>query len=112
MVICVVTSTPFAVIRSVLLTLPNKRCRKYGLERCDLYPSSSIVWGTKSRITGWAGHILRVGASRGLCKVLVGKTERHRRRWEDNMKMDLKEVERGACTGLMWLRIGIVGGHL
>jgi hypothetical protein len=101
MVICVVTSAPFAVIRSVLLTLPNKRT-KYGRERCDLYSSSSIVWGTESRIMGWTGHILHVGARRGLCKVLVGKTERHRRRWEDNIKMDLKEVERG---GMHWIDV-------
>jgi len=37
---------------------------------------------------------------------------RPRRRWEDNIKMDLQEVRRGAWTGLMWLRIGTGGGHL
>jgi hypothetical protein len=33
-------------------------------------------------------------------------------RWEDNIKMDLQEVEWGAWTVLIWLRIRNVGGHL
>ena len=38
---------------------------------------------------------------------------RSRRRWEDNIKMDLQEVGCGrAWTGLNWLRIGTGGGHL
>ena len=51
-------------------------------------------------------------------KVLVGKPEgkrplgRPRRRWEDNIKMDLQEVGRVVGTGRSWLRIGTVGGHL
>ena len=47
-------------------------------------------------------------------KVLVGKPEgalgRPRRRWEDNIKMDLQEV--GVWTGSSWIRIGTGGGHL
>jgi hypothetical protein len=38
--------------------------------------------------------------------------ERPRRRWEDNIKMDLREVGWGAWTGLIWLRIGTGGGLL
>jgi hypothetical protein len=43
----------------------------------------------------WAGHVARIGRRRGLYRVLVGKPEgkrrlgRPRRRWEDNIKMDL-----------------------
>jgi hypothetical protein len=43
----------------------------------------------------WAGHVARVGEERGVHRVLVGKPEgkrplgRPRRRWEDNIKMDL-----------------------
>ena len=37
---------------------------------------------------------------------------RPRRRWEDNIKMDLQEVGCGLWTGSTWLRIGIGGGHL
>jgi len=49
----------------------------------------------------WAGHVARVGERRGVYRVLLGKPEgkrqlgRPRRRWEDNIKMDLQEVERG-----------------
>jgi len=46
----------------------------------------------------------------------VGKTEgkrllgRSRRRWEENILMDLQEVEWEAWSGLIWLRIGIGDG--
>jgi hypothetical protein len=59
-----------------------------------------------------------MGEGRGVHRVLVGKIEgrrplgRPRRRWEDNIKMDLQEVEWGAWTGLMWLRRGTGGGLL
>jgi hypothetical protein len=55
---------------------------------------------------------------RGAYRILVGRPEgrrplgRPRRRWEDNIKMDLQEVGWGACTGLIWLRIGTGGGLL
>ena len=51
-------------------------------------------------------------------RVLVGKPEgkrplgRSRRRWEDNIKMDLQEVGGVVRTGWSWLRIGTGGGHL
>jgi hypothetical protein len=50
---------------------------------------------------------------RGAYMALVGKPEGRRpsRRWEDNIKMDLREVGWGAWTGSMWLRIG-TGGEL
>jgi len=53
----------------------------------------------KSRRIRWAGHVERMGEGRGVHRVLVGKTEgkrplgRPRRRWVDNIKMDLREVE-------------------
>jgi hypothetical protein len=59
-----------------------------------------------------------MGEGRGAYRVLVGRPEgrrplgRPRRRWEDNIKMDLQEVEWGAWTGLIWLRIGTGGGLL
>ena len=49
----------------------------------------------------WAGHVAHMEEGRGMHKVLVGKPEgkrplmRPRRRWEDNIKMDLQEVGRG-----------------
>ena len=50
---------------------------------------------------GGRGHVARMGERRGVHRVLVGNPEgkrpmgRPRRRWEDNNKMDLQEVERG-----------------
>ena len=64
----------------------------------DLYSSPSIVRVVKSRRMRWAGHVARMGEERGVNRVLVGKPEgkrplgRHRRRWEDNIKMDFQEV--------------------
>ena len=60
----------------------------------------------------------RMGEGRGVHRVLVGKPDgksqlgRPRRRWEDNIKMDLQEVWEGVETGWGWLRIGTDGGHL
>jgi hypothetical protein len=59
----------------------------------------------------------RMGERRGAYRALVGKPEgrrplgRPRRRWENNIKMDLREVGWGAWTGSVWLRIG-TGGEL
>jgi hypothetical protein len=59
-----------------------------------------------------------MGQGRGVYRVLVGKPEgkrplgRPRRRWEDNIKMDLQKWEEVVGTGWSWLRIGRVGGHL
>ena len=53
-----------------------------------------------------AGHVARMGERRGVYRVLVGKPEgmrplgRPRRRWEDNIKMDLQEV---GCGGIDWI---------
>ena len=67
----------------------------------DLYSSPNIIRLIKSRRMRWAGHVARMVEGRGVHKVLVGKPEvkrplgRPRRRWEDNIKMDLQEVGRG-----------------
>jgi hypothetical protein len=59
-----------------------------------------------------------MGEGRGAYRVLVGRPEgrrphgRPRRRWEDNIKMDLQDMGWGAWTGLIWLRIGTGGGLL
>jgi hypothetical protein len=52
----------------------------------------------KSREMKWVGHVARMGEGRSVYRVLVGRPEvkrplgRHRRRWEDNIKMDLREI--------------------
>jgi hypothetical protein len=73
---------------------------------------------TKSRRMRWARHVARMGEERVVYRVLVGKPEgnrpmeRPRRRWEDNVQMDLQEVGCGVWTGLSRLRIETGGGHL
>jgi hypothetical protein len=63
----------------------------------SLYSSPNIVRMIKSRRMRGAGHVARMGEGRGVYRVSVGKPEgtrplgRHRRRWEDNIKMDLSE---------------------
>ncbi|KAJ4440066.1 hypothetical protein ANN_08197 [Periplaneta americana] len=63
-----------------------------------LYSSPDIIRNLKSRRLRWAGHVARMGESRNAYRVLVGRPEgkrplgRPRRRWEDNVKMDLREV--------------------
>jgi len=62
----------------------------------DLYCSHIFIRLIKSRRMRWAGHVARLGEGRGVYRVLVGKPEgkrllrRHRRRWEDNIKMDFQ----------------------
>jgi hypothetical protein len=64
----------------------------------DLYVLPNIVWVVKSRRMRWVGHVARMGEDRGVYMVLVEKPEkkrplgRPRRRWENNIKMDLQEV--------------------
>jgi len=64
----------------------------------NVYPSPNIVRVIKSKRMRWAGHVARMGEGRGVYRVLVGKPEgrrplgRSRRRWEDNIRMDLREV--------------------
>ena len=64
-------------------------------ELSDLYSLPNIVRVGKPRRMRWAGHVARMVEVRGVHRVLVGKPEgkrpfgRTRRRWEDNIKMDL-----------------------
>jgi hypothetical protein len=92
--------------------------RLHNEELNDLYSSPNIIGVIKSRRMRWAGHVARMDEGRGACRVFVGRPEgrrplgRPRRRWEDNIIMDLQEVGFGAWTGLIWLRIGRDGGLL
>ncbi|KAJ4446005.1 hypothetical protein ANN_12691 [Periplaneta americana] len=70
----------------------------HNVELHALYSSPDIIRNIKSRRLRWAGHVARMGESRTAYSVLVGRPEgkiplgRPRRRWEDNIKMDLMEV--------------------
>jgi hypothetical protein len=64
----------------------------------DLYSSPSIIRIIKAQKMRWAGHVTRMGEKRNAYRLLVGKPEgnrllgRPRRRWVDNIKIDLGEV--------------------
>jgi len=85
--------------------------RLHNEEINDLYSSPNIVWVIKSRRMRWAGHVACMGEERGVYRVLVGKPEgkrsmvRPRRRWVDNIRMDLQEV---GCGYVDWIWIGLV----
>jgi hypothetical protein len=73
-----------------------------------LYSSPNIVRVIKSRRMRWAGNVARMGEGRGIYRVLVGRPEgkrplgRPRRRWDDNIKMDLREI---GIDGANWIRL-------
>jgi hypothetical protein len=63
-----------------------------------LYSSPSIIRMIKARMMRWAGNVARMGEVRGAYNILVGRPKgrrplgRPRRRWEDNIKMDPREI--------------------
>jgi hypothetical protein len=72
--------------------------RLHNEELNDLYSSPNIIRVFKSRRMRWAGHVARMGEGRGAYRILVRRPEgrrplgRPKRRWQDNIKMDLQEV--------------------
>jgi hypothetical protein len=72
--------------------------KSHNEELNELYSLPNIVRVVKPRRMRWAGHVARMGEERGVHRVLVGKPEgkrplgRPRRRWENNIKMDVQEV--------------------
>jgi len=78
----------------------------------NLYSSPNIVRVIKSTRMRWVGHVARMGRGEVYTGVWWGKLReevplgRPRRRWEDNIQMDLQEVGCGAWTVLIWFRIG------
>jgi hypothetical protein len=94
-------------------------CRKLHNEDLnDLYSLPNIVRVVKSRRMRWAGQVARMGQSRSVRRILLGKPERKRLlgkprlRWDDNINVNLQEVGRLVGTGWSWLRRGTGGGHL
>ena len=69
-------------------------------------------------VLSWAGHVARMEEGRSAFKIITGKPTgkrplgRLRRRWEDNIRMDLEEIGINAGIGLIRLRIGIIGEPL
>jgi hypothetical protein len=78
----------------------------YNEELHNLYSSPTIIRIIKSRRMRWAGNVARMGENRNVYRLLVGKPEgkrqlgRPRRRWIDNIKLDLLEL---LVTVLDWI---------
>jgi hypothetical protein len=105
-----------------LRILENRVLRRiFGRRRCEdsswrklhndelhsLYSSPNIFMVIKWRMR-WAGHVARMGEGRDVYRVLVGRPEvkrpvgRRRRKLEDNIKTDLREIE---IDGASWIRL-------
>jgi hypothetical protein len=73
----------------------------------NLYSSPDIIRQIKSRRLRWVGHVACMGEGRNMYSVLMGKLkgkrplERPRRRWEDGVKMDLREIG----WGVEWVHL-------
>jgi hypothetical protein len=84
--------------------------RKLHNELRSLYSSSNIVRVIKSWKMRWAGHVACTGEGRrgrGVYRIVVGRPEgrplgRPRRRWEDNIKLNLREI---GMDGANWIRL-------
>jgi hypothetical protein len=102
----------FEELRMALGTL------KYFSGLCNLYASPYITTLIKSWTVGWVGRVTRMGWIRNAYKVLVGKSEgkrprgRPRRRLEDNIRTDLREIGWEGVDWSIWLRVGASGGLL
>jgi hypothetical protein len=93
-------------------------CRKlHNDELHSLYSSLNIVRVIKSRWMRWAGHVARMGEVftgfwLGGPKGRKRPLGRPRRRWEDNIKVDLREIGFDGANWTRWFRIGSSGGLL
>jgi len=78
----------------------------YNEELNGQYSSPNIFRVIKSRRIRWAVHVARMRERRDVYRFLVGKPEgksplgRPRRRWKDNIEVDLQEV---GCEGMDWI---------
>jgi hypothetical protein len=86
--------------------------RLHSEERRNLYASRNVIRVIKSRMMKWAGYVARTGGMRNACKILVRRPEgkrphgRPRNRWENNLRIDLRNVGWEGAVGLRAGRSG------
>jgi hypothetical protein len=90
------------VLRKILWPKRNEEAggwrKPHNKDLLYLYSLPSIIRTIKTRRKRWVGHVARMGEKRKAYKLLVGKPERRtplgrpRHTWEDNIKMDLREI--------------------
>jgi hypothetical protein len=84
----------------------------------DSVPSPNIAWIIISRKMRWEGHVASVMEKRNAYRVIMDKPEgkrphgRSARRWEGNIKIDLKEISGEGVNWSVWLRTGSSDGLL
>jgi hypothetical protein len=89
--------------------ITGDRRRLHNEEHRNMYSSPSIIRRIKSRRMKWVGHVARMGAKRYAYRILVRRPNgkrplgRPRRRWVDNIKMDLREI---GWDGVYWIDVG------
>ena len=76
-----------------------------------MYRSPNIVRAIKYGRVRWAGHVARMEESRSAFKLLTGKRPlgRPRHRWEDNIRMDFKEICINVRNCVDSVMTGIIG---
>ena len=102
----------YKVLRKIFRAKKDKitgEWRKFrNIELHGFYSSPNIIRSIKSSRLRWAGHVARMEQSRNAYRVLVRKPEeksplgRPRRRWQGNIKMDLREV---VCDPNIWQKV-------
>jgi hypothetical protein len=84
----------------------------------NFYALPNITRVIKSGRIRYTGHVAHMGEMRNAYKILVENPEVKtplgipRRRWEDNIRMVIREIRSRVWTGFMWLRTGTSGGLL
>ena len=90
--------------------MPPSGIRMGSEELHSLYGSSNIVRVIKSRRLRWAGHVARVEEVGSAFKILTGKPTgkrpfgRSRLRWEDNIRMNHKEIDISTKNWIVWVQ--------
>jgi hypothetical protein len=92
--------------------------RKLYEELHNMYPLTSCNENAKVKDIEMGRHVEHMWAQKSAYRILMenpeGKTPLRKpgRRWEDNIKANIRELGCGGWTGLIWLRIGTSGGLL